>query len=162
MARQLVQPVLLNAVGLTSVGSFPTAPSAGIDAAGTGGSSFATPWTGLQGIEFVNNGMCIVWFYCGATPAGVVNILQGEKVAGQLPPAATFGGTIPATTYGWIPPLSPSAFNQQDQNAFSGSSAPGGVSLGGGVGSGGQGLTCIDFTTTTTLSVRVYQLNPVT
>lgn len=162
MARQLVQPVLINSVALSSLGSFPATPAAGIDAAGTGGASFATAWGANQGIMFANNGLCFVWFYCGATAAGAVNILQGRKVEGQLPAAATFGGSILASTYGWIPPLSPSDFNQQDQNAFSGAAAPGGVSLGGAIGAAGQGLTCIDFTTTTTLAVRVYQVAQVT
>jgi hypothetical protein len=159
--RITVQPVLLNSVALTAVGSFPVAPSAGVDAAGTGGSAFATAWGSNAGIQFQNNGLCFVWFYCGATPAGVVNILQGRKVAGALPPSTEFGGTISANTYGWLPPLSAHDFNQVDTSAWGGGSSPGGSSLGGAVGSSGQGLTCIDFTTTTTLSVRVYQINQV-
>jgi hypothetical protein len=159
-----VQPVNLNAAGLNTPGTFPTAPAAGIDAAGTGGTSFATAWTGVQGIQFYNNGLCFVWFYCGATPAGVVQILQGRKTEGQLPPPATFGGSIAATTYGWLPPLSPQDFNQQDATAFNGSGGPGGAvaALGGAIGVSGVGFTCIDFTTVTTLAVRVYQLIPVT
>jgi hypothetical protein len=161
VARQLVQPVLINAVGLSSVGSFPVTPAAGIDAAGAGGSAFATPWTGVQGIMFANNGTQFVWFYCGATAAGAVNILQGRKVEGALPPASQFGGSIAATSYGWLPPVSPQDFNQSDITAWGGAGTPGGVSLGGAVSSAGAGLTMIDFTTTTTLSVRVYQLTPV-
>lgn len=163
MARQLVQPVSINAVGLTSLGSFPTAPAAGIDAAGTGGTAFATAWTGVQGIMFQNTGMQFVWFYCGVTAAGLVQILQGREVQGQLPPPATFGGSIGASSYGWLPPLSPQDFNQRDSSAYGGGTAPGGATaaLGGAIGTAGVGLTCIDFTTTTTLSVRVYQLVPV-
>jgi hypothetical protein len=161
MARQLVQPVSITAASFALGGSFPATPAAGIDAAGTGGASFATAWTGLQGIMFQNNGLMFVWFYCGATLAGVVNILQGRKVEGQLPPSTTFGPTIAATSYGWLPNLSPADFNQQDATAFGGGSSPGGTSLGGAVGTAGVGLTCIDFTTTTTLAVRVYQVVPV-
>jgi hypothetical protein len=165
MTRCLVSPVQLNAVALSSVGVLPVAaPTAGIDAAGTGGTAFATAWTGFQGIMFPNNGACIVYFWCGTAAGGVVQILQGRKVEGQLPPPATFGPTLSATSSGWIPPLSPQDFNQQDISAFGGGTSPGGATaaLGGAVGSAGQGLTCIDFTTTTNLSVRVYQLSQVT
>lgn len=165
MARILVTPVNLNAVSLTAGGVFPTsAPTAGVDAAGQGGTNFATAWgSTAQGIMFPNNGQCFVWYWCGATLAGAMNILQGRKVEGQLPAASTFGWSIAASSAGYIPPLSPQDFNQQDANAFNGAGTPGGTAIvTGGITTAGVGLTVIDFTTTTTLSVRVYQVSQVT
>lgn len=161
--RILVAPVSMNVASLAAGGVLPVStPTAGVDAAGTGGTAFATAWGSNQGIMFPNNGLCWVYYWCGVTAAGAVQILQGFKVEGQLPAPGTFGFSITATSSGFLPPLSPHDWNQQDASAYGGASAPGGTStLGGVIGTSGQGLTCIDFTTTTTLSVRVYQVSQV-
>ena len=165
--RCLVTPVNMGQSSFSAGGTLPqAAPTYGIDAAGTGGTAFATTWASggpYTGIMFPNNGQCWVYIYCGATLGGVVQLLQGRKVEGQLPGPATFGPTLAATTTYFLPPMSPQDFNQQDATAYGGGTAPGGgtAALGGAIGTSGVGLTCIDFTTTTTLAVRVYQVSQV-
>jgi len=150
-ARQTISPVNFNAAATTG-GSLPSAPSAGIDAAGAGGTTFGTAWTGLEGVQFVNNGEIILWYYNGATSCNAY-ILIGQKAAGVVPTYTTFTVALATTGYGWLGPFSPAGFDQQDSTAHS--AAPGGV-----IGTSGVGLCCVDFSATTTLSVRAYQLIP--
>jgi hypothetical protein len=95
-------------------------------------------WGANTGVQFINNGLVHLWYYNGAT-ATAANLLIGKQVEGQAYPAATLQVTIGATTYGAIGGLSQGDFLQQD----------------------GSGMTAIDFTNTTTLFVRLYQLIPV-
>jgi hypothetical protein len=159
-----IQPVTLNAQALAAtMSTFPIAgATVGIDAAGTGGTAFATTWgTGpYAGVEFVNNGSMFLYVYNGAT-ASVAYHLIGQKAAGQAELYSTLSTTIPATSGGWIGPWSVQQFTQTDASQFL--TLPGGVSPGGQIGlstPSGVGYTCIDFLPTTTLSVRLYQLVP--
>ena len=154
MTRCTVSPVIINNATFTAPGAFPAAPGTGIDAAGTGGASFATAWTGYQGIQFFNPGNIFVWYYNGATACNAF-LLIGQKTQGDVFPYTQDEIALLTSSAGWIPPLSPSKYNQQDTSQFS--SAPGGA-----IGTTGQGLTCIDFSATTTLAVRLYQVNQVT
>lgn len=96
-----------------------------------------TTWGANTGVAFANNGQMVLWYYNGATPTAA-NLLIGKQVEGQAYPATTLQRTIAATSYGAIGPLSAGDFTQPD----------------------GTGLTAIDFTNTTTLFVRLYQLIP--
>jgi hypothetical protein len=154
MTRCTILPVNLNANAAGGV--FPLAPAAGIDAAGAGGAAFGTTWASgpYQGVQFANNGQMILWIYNGATAGGASEVLIGGKVAGQVFPHTTLQYTITATNYHQLGPWSPQDFNQQDAAAHA-------ASLGGAIGAGGVGMTCVDFTTITTIAVRLYQLIPV-
>lgn len=139
--------------------TFPVSPSAGVDAAGAGGSTFATAWSGNSGVQFINNGYMLVYYVCGATPT-TAYVLIGEPVGGQVPLYSTISYSITANTSGWLGPWSPQAYNQQSATNYQ-ASFPGGASIGGVIGTAAVGMTCIDFTATTTLSARVMQLVPV-
>lgn len=153
MARVTIQPIPLNIPIGGALGAFIPAGSVGYDTGSPGGSF--TAWGGAQGIQFQNNGLVFVALVNGAS-ASVAQLLVGQKDAGVNLLAATFQTTIAASSPpSWLPPLSPQTFNQPDASAFSGQPA-------GAIGVSGQGLTCIDFTVTTTLGVRLYQLIPVT
>lgn len=157
-ARVAVLPVNFNAGSAGS--AFPVAPAAGVDAVGAGGSAFATAWPGtISGVMIPNNGQVLLYYICGATAAGVTQVLVGETVGntGQVLPATTYEYTIAANSSGWLGPWSPATFNQQ---------APASVTYSGLINvtaltAGAQGSVVVDFTTTTTLSVRAYQLIPV-
>lgn len=154
MTRCTIQPVTLNA-GALAGGTFPVAPGAGIDAAGTGGTSFTTTWaTGpYQGVQFANNGLIMLWYYNNTTSC-VVSILIGAKSAGVVPLFSTYQVTLPGSAqYGWLGPFSVQGFTQTDSSVHSG--APGGA-----IGANGVGMTCVDFATTTNLALRAYQLVP--
>jgi hypothetical protein len=150
-ARTIIQPVTLNSV---VGGTFPTAPATGIDAAAVG-TTFATAWAGAAtGVQFSNNGLLWLWYYNGAT-ACTASYLVGDKAAGQPVLWSTVQVVLNTTGYGWLGPWSPAAYNQQDAAIHTAS--PGGV-----IGAAGVGLTCIDFSATGTLAVRLMQLVPVT
>lgn len=154
MTRITLQPVNLNASALAG-GTFPVAPGAGIDAAGTGGTTFATTWASgpYQGVQYVNNGQIILWYYNNTTSC-VVSILIGQKAGGVVPLFSTYQVTLPGSAqYGWLGPFSAQQFTQSDATVHSG--APGGA-----VGTTGVGMTCVDFATTTNLALRAYQLIP--
>jgi hypothetical protein len=153
-ARQTIQPVSLNALALSG-GTFPSAPSAGIDAAGTGGSSFATAWAGINGVQFTNNGHIWLWYYNGAD-ACTAYALVGQKAAGQVLPYATYSYTLNTSGYGWLGPWDAAQFNQEDSTQFAGGS--GGSSPGGVIGTAAIGMMCVDFSVTTTLAIRAYQM----
>jgi hypothetical protein len=157
-ARVLVAPVNFNSGALGS--AFPVAPAAGVDAVGAGGTAFATAWPGtISGVEIPNNGEVLLYYVCGATAGGVCQVLVGELVGatGQVLPATAYQYTIAASSSGWLGPWSPATFNQQ---------APANVTYAGAINataltSAAQGTVVVDFTTTTTLSVRAYQLIPI-
>jgi hypothetical protein len=156
--RCTISPVTMNAAALAAtMATFPvTTPTVGIDAAGTGGTAFATPWsTTYAGVQFINNGSMWLYVYNGAS-ASVAYHLIGQKAGGQPEPFATISTTIPASGPGWLGPWSIQQYTQTDGSQFTG--APGGL-ISASTPSG-VGYTCIDFTVLTTLSVRLYQLIP--
>ena len=156
-ARTTIVPVSMNQFSLAATpGAFASTPATGIDAAGTN-TAFGTAWGGAAtGVQFANNGMVWLWVYNGVT-ACTAYALVGQKSEGQVPLFSTFSYTLPTSGYCWLGPWDPS-FNQQDQNQFAAGS--GGASPGGAIGAAGQGLMCVDFTVTTTVAVRAYQLVP--
>lgn len=163
-SRQTMAPVSMNQFafsGATPVGA--VAPAAGCDATGT--NTAFTAWTALSpasplGIQYVNNGSQWLWFYNGATPT-TAYVLIGAKSAGLVQIYSQETVTIAATSYGFLGPYSPAAFNQLDTAQFGGTGG-GGAAPGGVIGTSGQGCTCIDFLNTTTLAVRLYQTGTVT
>jgi len=159
--RALINPVAMNVSALATAGGiFPTAPSGGIDAAGTGGSSFATTWASgpYAGVEFINNGYMYLWYYNPASEAITAYPLIGQKAGGLAQPYTAYPVTIPATAqYGWLGPWSVQQFTQTDGTQFS--SAPGGqISAS---TPSGVGYTCVDFSgTLTNFALRLYELIP--
>lgn len=126
----------------------------GLDAAGSGGTAFASAWPILTGtgVQFQNNGLTWLWYYNGAT-ACTASILIGQKVQGDVFPFAQDQATLVTNGSGWLGPFSAAKYNQVDASQFG--SAPGGV-----IGTAGVGLTCVDFSATGSLSVRLMQLIP--
>ncbi len=163
--RQTMTPVSMNQYafsGATPVGA--VAPAAGCDYAGA--NTTFTAWGSLPnpnslGVQYANNGSQWLWFYNGAT-ASAAYILIGQKAGGIVQLFSQETVVIPATSYGFLGPYSPSQMNQGDISQFSGAGTPGGLAPGGVIGATGQGLTCIDFLNTTTLAVRLYQTGTVT
>jgi hypothetical protein len=159
-ARGLIQPISMNTTPNTPA-TFPTAPTAGYDTGSPGGTF--TAWAGtIAGVAIATPlSQSTVWlyFWCGATAAGAYQVLVGDLVGatGQVLPATAYGGTIAANSSGWLGPWSPSTFAQQ---------APTNVTYSGAINvtaltAAMQGSIVVDFTTTTTLSVRAYQVIPV-
>jgi hypothetical protein len=156
--RQLMVPVNMNQPLAGSIPIGAVAPAAGCDNAGT--NTTFTAWASLPapnslGIMYANNGSQWLWYYNG-TGAVTASILIGAKSAGIVQVYSQEQVTIGATTYGYLGPFSPSAYNQGDINQFGGTGG-GGAAPGGVIGAAGQGLTCIDFSSTTNLAVRLYQ-----
>lgn len=146
-------PLNLNPIG---PGLWITATSPGYD---LGSPSAITAWSGQLGVMIPNNGQIVLGFACGATAAGAFQVLIGDLVGntGQVAPATTEAGTIAANTQGWLGPWSPATYNQQ---------APTQVTYSGAINTqalvaAAQGCVVVDFTTTTTLALRAYQLIPV-
>jgi hypothetical protein len=138
--------------------TFPVAPSAGYDLGSPGGTF--TAWSGGLGVAIPNNGQVWLYYICGATAAGVYQVLIGDLIGntGQVAPATVESGTITASSSGWLGPWSPATYNQQ---------APTLVTYAGAINTTAltqpmQGCVVVDFTTITTLSVRAYTLIPVT
>ena len=139
---------------------FPSAPSAGYDTGSPGGTF--TAWSTTLGIMIPNpaQGATVwLWYFCGATAAGAYQVLIGDLIGntGQVAAATTIAGTIAASSSGWLGPWSPSTYNQQ---------APANVTYAGAINTtalvaAAQGTVVVDFTTTTTLSVRAYSVIPV-
>ena len=153
MARITISPVNLTSL---STGSFLAGSAVGCDATGTG-TAFAS-WSSLGsplGVQWINNGYSFLVVSNGAT-ATAANILIGRKGgAGTLAAYATESVTIAASTTlpVWLGPYSVQDMTQQDSSQYG--SAPGGA-----IGTTGVGKVCVDFTNTTTLTVRLYQLIP--
>lgn len=151
--RVQIQPQNFNTTPLT--GTFPSAPAAGYDLGSPPGTF--TAWSTNNSVYFTNNGQIILWYFCGATAAGATNVLVGDLIGntGQVAPASTETMTIAASSSGWLGPFSPATYNQQNVSIV-----PTGA-LGGSIPANAQGCVVIEFTTTTTLSVRAFQLIPV-
>lgn len=152
--RVTLAPIPFNAAPLTGLWIVSTTP--GYD---LGSPSAITAWGTALGVMIPNNGQVILGYACGATPAGAYQILVGDLVGatGAVLPATTITGTIAANTQGWLGPWSPASYNQQ---------APANVTYAGAINTtaltaAAQGSVVIDFTTTTTLAVRAYQLIPI-
>lgn len=160
-----IAAVSLNASALAAtMATFPvTTPTVGIDAAGTGGTAFATAWsTTYAGVQFVNNGYMFLYVYNGATASAAYHLI-GQKAGGQVQLYTTYTTTIPASGPGWLGPWPIQQYTQTDGAQFASGSGDGGASPGGLISAAtpsGVGYTCIDFLNTTTLSVRLYQLIP--
>jgi hypothetical protein len=153
--RVTIQPIPFNSTPLT--GTFPTAPSAGYDLGSPGGSF--TAWSTTLGVMIPNPGNTILWYWCGATLAGAFQVLVGDLIGntGQVASATLEAGTIPASTTGWLGPWSPATYNQQSPTNVTYAAAINTQAL----VAAAQGSVVVDFTTTTTLSVRAYQLIPI-
>jgi len=148
--RVTLLPVNLNASALTP-GVWLGSGTPGYDTGSPGGS--ITAWSTNNGIQYINNGNIIIGYANGASSC-VVDVLVGRKGgAGLLPAFSTQTFTIAATSAGWFGPYSVLDYAQTDSSQYSG--APAGV-----VGTAGVGKVCIDFATTTTLAIRLYQLIP--
>jgi hypothetical protein len=153
--RVTIQPIPFNSTPLT--GTFPTAPAAGYDTGSPGGSF--TAWSTTLGVMLPNPGNVILWYWCGATAGGAFQVLVGDLIGntGLVLPATSEAGTIAANSTGWLGPWSPATYNQQSPTNVTYSGAINTQAL----TSAAQGSVVVDFTTTTTLSVRAYQLIPV-
>ena len=154
--RVTLQPIPLNlgAGGSTWVSAAP----AGYD---LGSPSAITPWATALGVMIPNPtpGSVFLEFACGATAAGVCQVLIGDLVGntGQVLPATVQQYTIAAGSNGWLGPWSAQTFNQQ---------APTLVTYAGAINTQAltalaQGCIVVDFTTTTTLAVRARSLIPI-
>jgi hypothetical protein len=157
--RVTILPIPMNNTPNTPA-LFPSAPSAGYDTGSPGGTF--TAWSTTLGVQIpVPNQQSTVWlwFWCGATLAGAYQVLIGDTVGNlNLPyPATTYAGTIAANTSGWLGPWSPSTFAQQQPANLTYTGAINTQAL----TAAAQGCVVVDFTTTTTLSVRAYQTIPV-
>lgn len=156
--RVTILPIPMNtAPNQQTISIFPSAPSAGYDLGSPPGTF--TAWSTTLGVQIPNNGEVWLWYWCGATAAGVYQVLIGDLIGntGQVPPATDITGTIAASTSGWLGPWSPATYNQQ---------APASVTYSGAINttaltSAAQSCVVVDFTTTTTLSVRAFSLIPV-
>jgi hypothetical protein len=124
-----------------------------------GSPSAITAWSGQLGVMIPNNGQIILGYACGATLAGPYQVLVGDLIGntGQVAPATTEAGTIAANTTGWLGPWSPATYNQQAPTLATYSGAINTTAL----LQAAAGCVVIDFTTTTTLALRAYQLIPV-
>ena len=145
-ARVTLNPIPLSsgAAGSTWLGS----GTPGYDT----GTGTVTAWSGQLGVMIPNPAQNVILTYaCGATPAGICQVLIGQVVAGQFVVDATVDQyTINASSSGWLGPWNPSTYNQTN---------PTGVTYTGAINTaalvaGAQGCVVIDFTTTTTLALR--------
>lgn len=150
----VLNPISLNASSTSGTIYTGGTPTAGYD---TGTGTF-TAWGG-NNVVFVPNasGNVILWYYCGATAAGVAQVLVGEQIAGQVLPAST-SKTIAATEAGWFGPFSPALYNIQNVANIPASVAG---SPAGNMPAAAAGCFAVAFTTTTTLSVRAYSFSNV-
>jgi hypothetical protein len=154
--RVSILPVPLNATPNTP-GLWLVSGTPGYDLGSPGGAQ--TAWSTTLGVQIPNNGQIVLGFACGATLAGAYQVLVGDLVGatGQVLPATAYAGTIAANTSGWLGPWSPATFNQQSPTNVTYTGAINTTAL----TSAAQGCVVIDFTTTTTLAVRAYQLIPI-
>jgi hypothetical protein len=152
--RVTLQPIPLNlgAGGNTWL----TSTTPGYD---LGSPSAITAWGTALGVMVPNpSGNVILGYACGATLAGVTQVLVGDLVGstGQVLPATTMQYTIAANTSGWLGPWSPATYNIQSPSV----TYTGDINTQALVAAA-QGCIVIDFTTTTTLAVRAYSLIPI-
>lgn len=144
-----IQPYNLNATPTTGSFFSTTPASFGYD-----NGSGVQAWSSNNVLLVPNtSGNVILWYYCGATPAGVAQVLVGEAVAGQVLPAST-AQTITATSSGWLGPFSPATYNIGNVNLVPASIA--GSPTIASWPAAATGCYAVAFTTTTTLLVRAY------
>jgi hypothetical protein len=138
---------------------FPTAPSAGYDTGSPGGTF--TAWSTAYGVQIPNpaNGGNVWLYYWNGVTAAPWQVLIGDLIGntGAVAPATTEAGTIAASSSGWLGPGSPATYNQQ---------APASVTYAGAINTqaltaAAVGCVVVDFSATTTLSVRAYSVNPI-
>ena len=77
-----------------TTGSFypgPTAPASfGYASSGTSTITAPTAWgSAPNAVAVPNTGSVLLWYWCGATGAGITQVLVGEQVTGQVLPATT-------------------------------------------------------------------------
>lgn len=160
MAALLTTPLApcnMNASPLAGTFFTGTAPSGGIDLVGAG-TAFGTAFGSNNVVLVPNTGNVWLWYYCGATPAGVAQVLVCDPIAGQVLPAST-AKTIAATESGWLGPLSPVTYNVQNL-ALVPANIAGSPTIASWPAAA-QGCYAVAFTTTTTLSVRAYTVSTV-
>lgn len=130
-----------------------TSGTAGYDT----GTGTVTAWSSQLGVMIPLSAKNVILAYaCGATAAGVVQVLVGSTVGttGQVLPATAEQYTIAASSSGWLGPWDVSTFRQVN---------PAGVTYTGAINttaltSAALGCVVIDLTTTTTLALRAYGL----
>jgi len=151
-----IQPYNLNATPTTGQFFAATPASFGYD----NGTS-VTAWGGNNVVLVPNSsGNVILWYYCGATLAGIAQVLVGQVLAGQALPAVT-AITIPATSSGWLGPFSPATYNVSNVNVVPLNSTIAGAPTITTWPTAGLGCYAVAFTTTTTLLVRAYTFSNV-
>ena len=136
---------------------WPLTSAVGYDTGSPGGSY--TGWGSTLGVRFVNNGMMVLAWASGVTAPGVTQVLVGNTLnvgGAQVLPATVISYSIPASSAGWLGPWSPQNFNQEQPANVTYSGAINTQAL----GTAEQNCVVIDFTTTTTLAVRLLQLVP--
>jgi hypothetical protein len=103
-------------------------------------------------------GNVILAYACGATAAGICQVLVGDLVGntGQVLPATTYQFTIAANTSGWLGPWSPVTYNiQSSAVTYTGDINTQALTA------TAQGCVVVDLTTVTTLALRAYSLIPI-
>ena len=151
-----IQPYNLNATPTTGQFFAATPASFGYD----NGTS-VTAWGGNNVVLVPNSsGNTFLWYYCGATLAGIAQVLVGQVLAGQALPAVT-AITIPATSSGWLGPFSPATYNVSNVNVVPLNSTIAGAPTITTWPTAGLGCYAVAFTTTTTLLVRAYTFSNV-
>jgi hypothetical protein len=143
-----------------TTGSFypgPAAPASfGYATSGTSTITAPTAWgTAPNAVAVPNTGSVLLWYWCGATGAGITQVLVGEQVAGQVLPATT-AMTLAANSSGWIGPLSPAVYNIQNVATVPASSI-----VTGAMPAAYAGCFVVSFTTTTTLLVAAFSFSSV-
>ena len=151
-----IQPYNLNATPTT--GQFFAATPA---AFGYDNGTTVTAWGGNNVVLVPNtSGNTFLWYYCGATLAGIAQVLVGQVIAGQAFPAVT-AQTIPATSSGWFGPFSPATYNIDNVNIVPLNSSIAGAPTIATWPTAALNCYAVAFTTTTTLLVRAYTFSNV-
>lgn len=137
---------VFNAAALSSYGSVSSGTSTM-----TAPTAWGTP-SGANAVAVSNpSGNVFFWYWCGATAAGVVQVLVGEQLAGgQILPATT-AMSITAASTGWIGPYSPATYNIQNPL-----NPPASSVVTGNMPAAYQGCLVAEFTLCTTLVVAAY------
>lgn len=151
-----IQPYNLNATPTTGQFFAATPASFGYDNGTT-----ITAWSGNNVVLVPNtSGNTFLWYYCGATLAGIAQVLVGQVIAGQALPATT-AITIPATSSGWLGPFSPVTYNIDNINVVPLNSTIAGAPTITTWPTAALNCYAVAFTTTTTLLVRAYTFSNV-
>lgn len=151
-----IQPYNLNATPTT--GSFFSATPASF---GYDNGTTITAWGGNNVVLVPNtSGNTFLWYYCGATLAGIAQVLVGQVIAGQALPGTT-AQTIAATSSGWLGPFSPATYNIDNVNIVPLNSTIAGAPTITTWPNAALNCYAVAFTTTTTLLVRAYTFSNV-